>query len=832
MQTSVETKKTEVPAGTDTIGVLLVDDDVRNLDVLGSILDSPELRLVRALTPEDALLALVHNEFACIVLDVQMPSMNGVDLARLIKTRKKSQHIPIIFLTAYFLEEKDILQGYGVGAVDYLTKPLNSAILKSKVGVFVDLFRTTHALAKANSSLELEILKRHKVEEELRQSNVKLETHVQYRTLELIRVNEELRQEKERYRQLIHGLPTAVYTTDAEGHVTLYNEAAVTLWGREPVIGKDLWCGSYKIFKPDGTELPLDQCPMACTLKLGRAIRGKEIIIERPDQSRRHILPYPEPLYDTSGKIIGAVNMLVDITERKKAEIASRQLAAIVESSGDAIISKNLNSIITTWNESAERLFGYTAEEMIGRSVTVLMPPELHADEPGIVNRIRNGERIDQFETIRCRKDGSRFEVSLTISPIKDTGGHIIGASKIVQDITQRRRTEQELKIAHDKLLAASNAKDNFLATLSHELRTPLNPILLIASDAAQNHELAPEVRSDFEMIRKNVELEARLIDDLLDLTSITRGKVVLEKNLFDVHAVLQDSISTVVDEIKQKQITLIRRFDSEKHAVFVDAVRLQQIFWNLLRNAAKFTPKQGRITIETRVLTGEGIITIGITDTGIGMNAEEIGRIFQPFSQGDHADNTGHRFGGLGLGLAISQKLVELHGGQIHAASDGRDKGSLFTVKLPLAVDAGKGGVPKTAAPVTSMPAASAKKTGLRILLVEDHEPTRTALKHLLVRRAYEVMTAASLAEARALAGAQDFDLLISDIGLPDGNGYDLMNELGKNKVIKGIALTGFGMEQDLVRSRDAGFVAHLTKPVRVQLLDAAIEAAVKLMA
>lgn len=814
----------------DAVNVLLVDDDIRNLDVLGSILDSPELHLVRALTPEDALLALVHHEFACIVLDVQMPSMNGVDLARLIKTRKRSQHIPIIFLTAYFLEEKDILQGYGVGAVDYLTKPLNSAILKSKVGVFVDLFRTTHALAKANSSLEQEILKRHKVEEELRQSNVKLETHVQHRTLELVHVNEELREEKERYRQLIHGLPTAVYTTDAEGHVTLYNEAAVNLWGRKPEIGTDLWCGSYKLFKPDGTELPLDQCPMARTLRDGRAVRGEEIIIERPDQSRRHILPYPEPLYDTSGKIIGAVNMLVDITERKKVELASRQLAAIVESSGDAIISKNLNSIISTWNESAQRLFGYTAEEIIGQPVTVLMPPEYHKDEPNIIARIKQGERIDQYETVRLRKDGSPVEVSLTISPIKDTNGDIIGASKIIQDITQRKRTEQDLKIAHDRLLAASNAKDNFLATLSHELRTPLNPILLIASDAAQNPELAPEVRSDFEMIRKNVELEARLIDDLLDLTSITRGKVVLEKKRLDIHAVLQDSIATIEDEIKQKQITLVRQFNAEKPAVLIDAVRLQQVFWNLLRNAAKFTPGKGRITIETRVSADGDVLAIEITDTGIGMSAEEINRIFQPFSQGDHASN-GHRFGGLGLGLAISQKLVELHGGQIHASSDGRDKGSVFIVSLPLAMEAGKSGVSTDITPEIMSPVASSKKTGLRILLVEDHEPTRTALKHLLTRRLYEVVTAVSVAEARSFLRVQKFNLLISDIGLPDGNGCELMTELKNDSSIKGIALTGFGMEQDIMRSHEAGFVAHLTKPVRVQSLEAAIDGAIKLM-
>ena len=557
MQTPV--KILETPVANDMTSILLVDDDVRNLDVLESILASPQLRLVRTQTPEEALLALVHSEFACIILDINMPGMNGVDLARLIKTRRRSQQIPIIFLTAYFLEEKDILQGYGVGAVDYLTKPINPAILKSKVDVFVDLFQATQALAKANRSLELEIIQRHKAEEELRQSNIK------------------------------------------------------------------------------------------------------------------------------------------------------------------------------------------------------------------------------------------------------------------------------ELKSAHEQLLAASRAKDDFLAILSHELRTPLNPILLVASDAASRLDLPTEARSDFEMIRKNVELEARLIDDLLDLTSITRGKVALDRHILDVHGVLQESITMIEDEIKQKQITLTLQLNAGNTTVFADAVRLQQIFWNLLRNAVKFTHAGGRITVETRDSAGDSKFTLLITDTGIGMNTEEINRIFNPFSQGDHANDNGHRFGGLGLGLAISQKLIGLLGGQIRASSDGRDRGSVFIVELPLAPVGEKPVGSKTTSPAIPPPSASPPKNGRRILLVEDHEPTRLALSHLLTRRLYEVIAAASLAEARMLAGAQSFDLLISDIGLPDGNGCDLMIELNKDGLIRGIALTGYGMEEDLKRSQNAGFIAHLTKPVRVESLEAALHKATR---
>jgi PAS domain S-box-containing protein len=797
--------------------ILLVDDEPRNLDVLESILTSPDLHLVSTTNPDDALLALVQDEFACIILDIQMPNMSGLELARLVKTRKRNQHIPIIFLTAYFLEEKDALQGYGAGAVDYLTKPINPQILKSKVGVFVDLYRTTRALAVANSALETEVNQRKKAEEALRQINNELEVRVQERTAELSLT-------EKRYRQVVRSLPAAVYTTDAEGRVTLYNEAAVALWGREPEIGKDLWCGSYRIFRPDGTELPPDQCPMAITLKSGQGVRGEEILIERPDGTRRNILPYPEPFFDKAGKLAGAVNMLVDITERKQAEETTRRLAAIVESSDDAIISKDLNGIITSWNDSAHRIFGYNAEEVTGKPITILIPPERLDEESHILQSIRNGKPVHHYETIRRRKDGKQVEVSLSVSPVKNAEGKIIGASKIARDITERKHAEMELKKAHQEVVAASRAKDDFLAALSHELRTPLNPVLLIASDAAINRELPPRIRTDFDTIRKNIELEARLIDDLLDLTRIARGKINLERRHLNVHRVLHDAIAQEREELARKEIALDLKLNAERQTVHADAVRLQQIFWNLLNNAVKFTPRGGHIAIETAV--SQNKLSVKITDTGIGMTSEEVSRIFNAFSQGTHAaGENGRRFGGLGLGLAISQKLAELQYGRIFAMSQGRDQGSTFIVEFPLGQEPERYDGEEDSSPNSSKPLL--KKNGIRILLVEDHEPTRTSLARLLMHRYYEVITAASIAEARKLAAAKEFHLLISDIGLPDGSGYDLMVELKKNRPVKGIALTGYGMEQDVARSQHAGFVAHLTKPVGIRSLEDALAAA-----
>ncbi len=385
-----------------------------------------------------------------------------------------------------------------------------------------------------------------------------------------------------------------------------------------------------------------------------------------------------------------------------------------------------------------------------------------------------------------------------------------------------------QIQASHEETLAASRAKDDFLAALSHELRTPLNPILLLASDAAVKAGLPPGIRADFEMIRRNVELEARLIDDLLDLTRITRGKLALELQLVDVHEVLREAVATVSADAEKKRIEVIVDLRADKHVVRADAVRLQQIFWNVIKNAVKFTPEEGRITVKT--FGKNTMVAVKVIDTGIGIKAAELAGVFDAFSQGEHANGGGsHRFGGLGLGLAISRMLVEMHHGSIHAGSAGAGKGATFIIELPL-VQLPIGAVAPSKTPSTPPPPLPGKNAAqpLSILLVEDHGPTRTTLAQLLRHRNYVVATAASLAEARSIACAnhKKFDLLISDIGLPDGNGYDLMVEIRRSHPqIHGIALTGYGMEQDLARSQSAGFAIHLTKPVGMESLEKALK-------
>ena len=392
----------------------------------------------------------------------------------------------------------------------------------------------------------------------------------------------------------------------------------------------------------------------------------------------------------------------------------------------------------------------------------------------------------------------------------------------ITLDITARKEAEREQVRLREEAVLASRAKDDFLATLSHELRTPLNPVLLLASENAHDMALPADARAAFETIRKNIELEARLIDDLLDLTTIVRGKLPMKAAPRDLHAIIHDAVGAVRPDLAAKKITFVEELQASEVRVFADEVRIAQVFINLLKNAAKFTPAGGRVVLAS-ANEEPGFVTVRLTDSGLGMTAPELARVFDAFEQGDHASKPGlHRFGGLGLGLAISRRLIELHRGTIAASSEGRDRGAVFVVRLPLETGAAKSDV-AIRAPTAAVTSPN-RRAGTRILLVEDHEETRRALVQLLRRRDYQVICAGSLREARALAAESEFDLVLSDLGLPDGDGSVLMAELRAQKGLRGIALTGYGMEDDLARCKAAGFVAHLTKPIRVEDLESAL--------
>lgn len=384
-----------------------------------------------------------------------------------------------------------------------------------------------------------------------------------------------------------------------------------------------------------------------------------------------------------------------------------------------------------------------------------------------------------------------------------------------------------KLKLAQSEAERASRAKDAFLAALSHELRTPLTPVLITAAALRDDSRLPPEVRDQMAMMERNIALEARLIDDLLDLTAISRGKLKLRPEPCDAHSLIRLAVEIVRSEAQSKGLTLDQEFSAPHSGLVADPARFQQVIWNLLRNAVKFTPPGGRVSIRTHEDTdakGTRWFCVTVTDTGTGIDPAALEKIFLPFEQSTAAGD--HRFGGVGLGLAIARAIVDLHGGRIQARSEGPQLGATFVVEFPDAMEPPSGlAGPATADPSPGTGADPTASKGRRILMVEDHAATLEALSALLRNAGHSVVTAGTVADALAAAAEGEFDLVLSDLGLPDGSGIQLMEKLRDSKQLQGIALSGYGMEDDLVRCREAGFVAHLVKPVRFADLRRAIQ-------
>ena len=391
--------------------------------------------------------------------------------------------------------------------------------------------------------------------------------------------------------------------------------------------------------------------------------------------------------------------------------------------------------------------------------------------------------------------------------------------------------SNEALSTAKETAESANKAKDNFLAILSHELRTPLTPVLATVAMLEDDRTLPPNILQDLEMIRRNIEVEARLIDDLLDVTGIIRGKLELHRQVVDVRSLLEHAMRNYCGTTAaQKNLRVSTKVTATHTHVVADGSRMTQVFWNLLQNACKFTPDGGAIDIrvynEQPAGQSRPELIVEISDTGIGISSETMPRIFNAFEQGERS--RARSFGGLGLGLAISRAIVELHGGAIAAASEGRNKGTQLLIRLQTVDAPTSAGLQKAPGILTD----GARSPALRILLVEDHPDTAEQLARLLRRAGHEVTVAGSVKEAQERAASlkskgqpADFDLLISDLGLPDGTGYDLMRDLTNRNPIPGIALSGFGMDDDIQNSIAAGFSRHLTKPVDWQELKVEIE-------
>jgi signal transduction histidine kinase len=417
---------------------------------------------------------------------------------------------------------------------------------------------------------------------------------------------------------------------------------------------------------------------------------------------------------------------------------------------------------------------------------------------------------------------GPAANVSLLERPLRMVT--MVAAVKAAMRARRRQRQVRELIVEREAVLGnisrakveaekANRAKDQFLAMLSHELRTPLTPVLMMVSELQNDSRLPEDVRSDLETLRRNIELEALLIDDLLDLTRIAHGKLKLHKAPIDLHASLAHALAISSMELKEKTIAVRQNLKARRHHALADAARMEQVFWNIIKNAVKFTPAGGELRIATR--NENGLIVVDFADTGIGIGPELLPRIFDAFEQGGRASTSRH--GGLGLGLAICKRVIEIHGGHISVQSEGPNRGATFTVRLKA--------IPATA--VKQLPVIESVTTNqpADILLVEDHADTAKIMQRILEKTGYRVQHASDVASAKELAQKFRFQLVISDVGLPDGDGLQLMRDLRDTHQLKGIALSGFGMDTDVDAARRAGFVDHLTKPVDPDHLREVIE-------
>jgi PAS domain S-box-containing protein len=778
-----------------------------------------------------------------------------------------------------------------------------------------------------------------------------------------------LQKQWEWFRVTLASIGDAVLATDINGKVTFLNPVAEALtgWDQERALGAPL----DRIFRViNERSRQAVENPISKVLRDGQAVglANHSALVAR-DGSERPIDDSGAPIRDERGAIIGAVLVFRDVTERRRADEARLHLAAIVESSDDAIIGKDLNGVIRSWNRGAEQLYGYTAAEVIGRPITLLIPADRPHEEDEILARLRRGECVDHLETVRVRKDGARLDVSVTSSPIRDSDGHITGASKIARDITDRKRAEktirslariseklnstldvnellhllmeevialvdaegglaglctddgmvsrkyfregqavpfdycwpaqeglpgwllihkvpyltnnaaadpqikpelrerfslrsvlsipilgagagavlgffqvhnkrdprgfseadlrQLLSVAQSASVAIQNAlayqkvrhteaalrdsdrrKDEFLATLAHELRNPLAPIrnaLQIMKMAAGNREA---LQSAQEMMGRQVQHMVRLIDDLLDLSRISQGKIQLRKELVELGTVLHSAIETARPLIQAAGHELSVQLPPTRMWLDADPTRLAQVIGNLLNNAAKYTKEGGHIALIAEHDGSQAVLRV--RDDGIGIPADMLPRIFDMFAQVDTA--IGRSQGGLGIGLTLVRSLVDMHGGTVQAASDGPGKGSEFVVRLPVATE--RLGIQAAARRPTE---TERPEKARRILVVDDNVDGAQSLSAMLKLMGHDTALAHDGISALETAYSYRPDMVLLDIGLPRLNGYEVARRLRQEPQLRDVvlvAVTGWGQEEDRRRSREAGFDHHLTKP------------------
>ena len=698
----------------DRVNILIVDDRPDKLIALEAALVELGENIVRARSGKEALRCLLQRDYGLILLDVNMPGMDGFETAALIRQRPRSELTPIIFVSAINDSENHISRGYSLGAVDYIGAPIVPEILRAKVSVFVDLYRKTAQIR---------------------------------------------RQGEERARLI------RVETARAEAEVARERSAFIAEASR--VLASSL---DYEQTFASLARLLVPKLADYCIVDM----------VEEDESLRQLAVAHRDPASEAR---------LRDLQLRIAPDDNIDYGVAQVVRSGTSEVCSHVEP--ERLERFARDYHPMLREKGLAFRSYLIVPLAARGRILGAITLVSTGSR-----------DYNAAALSLA-EELAQRAGLALDNSALYKAAQQAKEQAEQ----------ANRAKDQFLAMLSHELRTPLSPVLSTVSLLESDESTPSHVRAALQMIHRNVELEARLIDDLLDLTRVSKGKLQLNLEVVDAHALIRSALEICGQEIadKQHQITVLA--DARRCHLRADPARLQQIFWNLIKNAVKFTPACGQLTISTRNDERDALI-VDIADNGAGVEPELLPRIFDAFEQG-----TRPAYGGLGLGLAITKALTHLHGGTICARSEGPDRGATFELCLPTVE------TPREDERRPTASNAAIARRAYRLLVVEDHADTQHSLTRLLERRGYEVRAVAEVAEALAAASDFAFDVLISDMGLPDGSGLDLIERLAARSPVKGIALSGFGMEEDVRRSKAAGFSEHLTKPVDINKLDEAIQ-------
>lgn len=650
------------------------------------------------------------------------------------------------------------------------------------------------------------------------------------------RIQKELLEQRELLQVTLSSIGDGVIATDLEGSITFLNSVAQSLtgWGKEAV-GQPV----RDVFRIVNEQTRLNvENPALHAIREGVIVGlANHTLLITKNGIEVPIDDSGAPIKDADGTTLGGVLIFRDVSERRSAERSQALLAGIVESSEDAIVSKTLDGVIQSWNSGAEKLLGYKPSEVIGQSITLIVPTDRLDEEASILEKLRRGERIEHFETIRVTKSGKLIPLSLTVSPIRDRNGEIIGASKIARDISERKRAEEEREqlLAREMNLraaaeSASRIKDEFLATVSHELRTPLNAILGWSTVLARGTADAAITARAIESIERNAKSQAQLIEDLLDVSRIISGKMRLDIQPILITPIVRAAIDSIRPAAEAKDIKLEIIVDPAADKLRADESRLQQMIWNLLSNSIKFTPRHG--SVEVRIGRADSMAEIAVKDSGEGITKEFLPFVFDRFQQADVSITRKH--GGLGLGLAITRHLVEMHGGTIEADSPGLGLGSTFRIKLPLAAVApqtasASGQLAEKNSPHTQPPNLS----GVKILAIDDSNDARELLKVVLEKFGADVAIASSVSEGIEVLAGWKPDVIVCDIGMPEEDGYSFIQKVRMLAPQEGgntpaVALTGYVRVEDRMRALAAGYQMFVPKPVEANELASIIGALV----